>query len=143
MQFLGGVNIGLRHVYPAVEDVGFSEDDVFLANLVILFGILASRKPREVHDALAVSEVGHHALLPWAGLECLEAHDVALDLDIGHLGGHFPDAVYLAAVDIFVGEVLQKVIKGSDAEFVFQHLVPLRAYAREVFYFGIEDGGQL
>ena len=85
--------------------------------------------------------MGDDSLLTRACLECLESHYVPFNLDIRHLGGHLLDTVYLAAVDVFVGEVLQKVIKVVDAEFVSQHLLPLRAYAGEVFYFGVEDGG--
>ena len=85
--------------------------------------------------------MGYDALLSWTCLECLESHYVSLYLYVGHLGGHLSYTVYLTAVDVFVRKVLQKVIKGVDAEFVSQHLLPLRTYAWEVFYFGVEDGG--
>ena len=128
LHLLGGVNVGLRHVDAPVEDVRFAEDNVFLAYLIVCLGVFATGKPCEVHDTLAVGEMGYYTFLARTCLECLEAHDMPLDLDIRHFGGYLPDTVNLAAVDIFIGEILQKVIKGVDAEFVSQHLLPLRSY---------------
>ena len=105
LHFLGRVNVRLRHVDTPVEHVRFAEDDIFFANLIVGLSIFASCKPCEVHYALAVGEVCHHALLSRTCLECLKPHDMPFYLDIRHFGGYFPDTINLTAVDIFIRKI--------------------------------------
>ena len=81
-------------VDASVKDVRTSEDDIFLADGVVLFRVFAAIKPSEVHDLAApVSKVGHHTLLAGTHLKRLEAQDAAFDLYKRHVAIQFADAV--------------------------------------------------
>ena len=84
----------MGYVYASVIDVGTTEDDVFLADSVVLFGIFPTIEPCQVHHfATAVGKMGHHTFLACTHLERFKAEDAALDLHKRHVARQFWDAV--------------------------------------------------
>ena len=125
----------MRHVDASVIDVWSSENDIFLADGIALFGIFAAVEPREVHHlARPVGKVGYDAFLAGTHLEGLETEDVAFHLYERHVARQFADGVETAAVHMLVRVVLQQVAIRHDAQFLAQHFLALRSHPRQVLY---------
>ena len=116
-----------------VEDGGLAEDEIVRADTVVLLGILAaSTEPYQIHHTGTVAEVGDDALLASAHLKGLEAQDVAYDLYERHVARQLVDGVHLRAVHMLVGEVLEQVAEGLDAQLFAEHLLAVGTYPRQV-----------
>ena len=140
LQLVGGIHIGMRHVDATVIDVRSSEDDILLADGVVLLGILAAVKPREVHHlAGVVGKVSHDALLAGTHLEGLETEDMSFHLYERHVARQFADAVEAAAVNVLIGIILQQVAIAADAQLLVEQLLARRANPREVLYVLLQD----
>lgn len=61
----------------------------------------------------------------------LKTQDAAFHLNES-LGGEFVDGVKLGAIHMLIGEVLQQVSIGLDAQFPLQQILPLGTNARQV-----------
>ena len=116
-----------------VIDAWLAKHQVVRTYLVGLHGIFAAIEPHQVHDACTVREMSHHALLAGPHLEGLETQDVPHHLHKRHIARQLVYGIDLRAVHIFVGIILQQVTKCLDAKFLTQQLLPVGAYARQVF----------
>ena len=121
----------MGYLDAVVEDGGFAKDHILSTYLVLCLGRLSIFEPHQVHHARSITEMGYHTLLAWSHVEGLEAENAANDLNEGHVACQLVNGIDLRAVHILVGIVFQQVAKGTDAELCVQHLLSLRAYARQ------------
>ena len=124
--------IRMREVDAVVKDGGLAKDQVLRPDLIILLGIFAPIKPREVSNGRAVCKVSHNPFLTRPHGERLKTQDLTDHLHIRHVAREFVDGVDLRAVHVFIGIVFQQVTIGLKAELVAQHLLAVRPYAWQV-----------
>ena len=134
VQFRRLVYVGMGKLETSSEDGGTPEDNVFLANLVLLIYILSAAKPHEIHNTRAVAEVGDDAFLPDTGGELLKTEYAALYLHERHVARQLADAVNTAAVDVFVGIIFEQLSPRSDVEILAQDVPPSGADTRQILY---------
>ena len=96
-------------------------------------------KPHEVYDARAVGGMGHDSLLARSHVELLEGENLGAYLHEGHLATQLGDGVEVAAVDVFIGEVLQQVAPRVNAELLLQNLGTPWTNARQELDVLVED----
>ena len=137
LQAVGLVHFGMGKLVASAIDGGFSEDDVFGVYLIEILWALR-QEPHQIADARAVGEMSDDANLPWSHGKFLKTQDVAFHLYVG-IRGKFVDGVELRTVHMLIGEILQQVAKGLDAQFPLQQFLSLGAYARQVFDVLVED----
>ena len=134
-QFLCCVDVRMGDVDASVIDVRPSENDVFLADGVVLLGIFAAIEPRQVHHlATSIGKMGHDAFLAGTHLKGLETQYMPLHLHERHIARQFADAVEPAAIDMLVWVVFQQVAKRLDTQLIVEHLLPAWTYSRQVLY---------
>ena len=83
--------------------------------------------------------MGDDALLTGPHRKGFKAEDVSHDLHVRHFARQLVDSVDLRTVHIFIWIVFEQVTVCLDAEFVAQHLLAVRAYARQEFDVLIEN----
>ena len=126
------VDIGMGNVDTAVVSCRPSEHDVLLMHLILASQVLDALEPHQVHKARSVGKVGNQP--PMASLSRhLETPYFAFQLDVGHAAVQLTDGVDAAAVHVFIGEIIQQVVQGTDTRFLIEHSGPLRSYARQIF----------
>ena len=119
-------------VNATIIDVGAPENDIFLANGVVLLDVFSPVKPRQVHHFSAtISEMCHYTFLAGTHLESFKTQYVAFHLDKRHVAIQFAYAVKSAAVHMLIWIILEQVTVGLDAEFIAQQLLAVRANARQ------------
>ena len=123
----------MGEVDAVVENRGLAEDEIFSTDAIGLLGVFATIKPREVGDGGTISKMGHDTLFAGSHGEGLETQNVADDLHKRHVARQFVDGVNLRTVHIFIRIVFEQVTIGLNTELVAQHLLAVRAYARQVF----------
>ena len=114
-------------------DGRLAEDDIVGVHLQVFRQLLYTYEPHEVDNSRAVGEVGYDSLLARSLLKLLEAEDVSLQLDVGHLARQLADGVDAAAVDVFVGIILQQVAERTDVQLPLQDFFPMRSDPRYIF----------
>ena len=116
---------------PAAVDTRTPEEDVVFPYLYALLDEFDALKPSDVEKHLAIPEVPCQPML--ASLSRLfEAEELPHDLHERHLRGQLVNLVEAAAVDVLIGEGVQEVVPGLDAQLGFQHFRPRRADAGKV-----------
>ena len=122
----------MLHLNAVVEHRRASEDQIVLTGLVVLLGILAAIEPHQIHDASTIGEMGYDTLTARSHVESLKAQDAPHDLHEWHVARELADFIYLAAVHILIGIILQQVAESLNTEFFFQQLLAVGAYARQI-----------
>ena len=133
------VDVGMCKLVAASIDSRFAEHDVVDSHLIIIIYVLRALPPHEVHHAMAVAEVGHHALAPSTHGKLLKRQYPAPYLHKGHRAVKFVDGIYAAAVHILVWIVFQQVAPCVDVELAVEHGSALGTHAREKLYVLIEN----
>lgn len=134
VQFRRLIDVGMSKLETSSEDGGTPEDNVFLANLVLLIYILSAAKPHEIHNTRAVAEVGDDAFLPDTGGELLKTEYATLYLHERHVARQLADAVNTAAVDVFVGIIFEQLSPRGDVEILAQDVPPSGADTGQILY---------
>ena len=106
----------MRNVDASIEDTGPAENDVLLAEEVVLLDPLegSDLEPDEIHDTTSVSEMSNEmafASVPFL----LEAQNFTHHLNKRHVGRQFVDIVEPRAVDVLVREVVQQIAERGDS----------------------------
>ena len=105
--------------------------EVFNVSFDALLDESDSMEPSDVKEHLTVPEVACQVVL--TSLSCLlETEELPQDLYERHLGGQLFYLIKAAAVDVLVGEGVQQVVPGLDAQLGFQSLSPRWANAWNV-----------
>ena len=130
-QRVGRVYIGMREVYPVVEERRTAEDDIVGVQLHRLQYILLGVEPNAVHPAVPVSKMPYKAL-PSALAHLLETDELSADLHKGHVGSKFRRAVKPAPIYVLVGEIVQQVAPGLQTQFLLQGFGTLRTDTRQI-----------
>ncbi len=129
----------MRYLYAVVENCWFPEYDIFFMAVIVGSHHFCSVKPYEVTYSRAVAEMSRHNSLSVPGRCLLETEDMPFHLYKGHVRCQFVYSVYLAAVNIFIWVMLNKVTVGYDAQFLVQDVLAARTYTLEILYVLVQD----
>ena len=127
-----GVYLGVDDVEPLVEHGGFAEDEVLLVGRKLGGEVLKTLKPDEFQFAGAVVGNGNGTLLAPLAHEG-KAADTGPHLDVGHLEGKLGNGVHAGTVDVAIGNVVEHVLVGLDAQLLREEGSPLLADTGEEF----------
>ena len=121
----------MRHVYTAAEYGGFAEYHVLHTGTVSVKGVLDSAEPNQVGNGRSIGEMGNQTLAS-ALTYLLKTEYLTLELDIGHGAVNLLYLEDTAAVNVFVREVVEKILQRVYLELTFQEGGSCRAYARQI-----------
>ena len=129
----------MRYLYATAIDGGLAEDNELFAHLIVFVDILRSTEPHEIHHAHAVGGMAHDTLLSRSHLILFIAQDACPYLHKRHVGRQLAYGVDVAAVNILVWEIGEKVTPRLYAELLAEKLFLVWTYARKVHYVLIEN----
>ena len=117
---------------PSHEEARLPVHEVRLAGLQRLLYPLDALEPGELEGARSVGEPGREAAAPLLA-RGLDAGDDAGEQDVLGLRGDLGDGADARLVDVAVGEMVQQVAEGVDAQLLPEQVGPQRTDALEVF----------
>ena len=129
----------MRELIATAIDAWLAEHDVFHTHLVLLVNILRTVEPHEVYYPMSVAEVAYNALLARSLTELLERQNLSFQLHERHIGLQLIDAIDAAAVNVFIGVILQQLTPRRNAELLLQNLGAPRSHAGQVLDVLVED----
>ena len=113
-----------------------TEEGIFHPYLISLGDILDTLKPHQIDCSRSIGKGSHQPAARAFALRGI-GYDATPQLYVGHRAGYLAYAIGLAAVDIFVGEVVEQVAIGANTQLASQQLGTLRSYTFKEFYVGL------
>ena len=133
---LGGIvygHFGVRDRPYAAVFLRLAEDDVFLADPVVVFHRLGFGKPYAFHQPVAVGEYAAESH-PRAFALKFELQEPSAYLHGGHLPFQFLYLIEPALVEIAEREIVQQLAHRADAELLLQRVGPERSHTLQIHY---------
>ncbi len=128
----------MRNIPLAVEEIGFSEDDVLLVELVLAFDETDTLKPDQVDEAGTVGKMRHQPPFP-SFSKGFKGGDLPLQLDVGLRLVNLVHVVHPRPVDISIGVPPKQVSQRKDIELLLQDIGSFGSHAGNIFYFGLKN----
>ena len=125
------VYLGMCHVDAASEYGGFTEYHVLHTWTVSVKCVFDSAEPNQVGNCGSIGEMGHQTLAS-ALAYLLKTEYLTLELDIGHGAVNLLYLEDTAAVNVFVREVVEKILQRVYLELTFKEGGSCRTYAGQV-----------
>ena len=119
----------MLHLYTIVEDAWFTKDKIVGTYFIVLLGVFTTIKPNQIHDACAIREMSHYALLARPHLESLETQDMSYHLHERHVASQLAYTINLRTIYVFIRVILEQVAVGLDAQFLTERLPAIGTYA--------------
>jgi hypothetical protein len=64
--------------------------------------------------------------------DCFKTKNFTAKLDIRHVPVYLMDVIKTATVNIFIREIIQQILKGTNIQFLRQDIRSLRAYSLQI-----------
>ena len=129
----------MRELITTAIDARLAEHDVLHTHLVLLVYVLRAVEPHKVYHPMSVAEMANDALLARSLTELLKRQNLSFQLHERHIGLQLVDAIDAAAVNVFIGVILQQLTPRRDAELLLQNLGAPRSHAGQVLDILVED----
>ena len=130
-QFGCRINIRMSNVNTSVKHGRLTEDNVFSIRLILAHHKLQSLKPYQINDSCSVREMTNQTSLA-SFPDCFKTKNFTAKLDIRHVPVYLMDVIKTATVNIFIREIIQQILKGTNIQFLRQDIRSLRAYSLQI-----------
>ena len=118
----------MSDVYASVEYRRLTKNNVRFVRFVFALNKFQALKPNQVNDSCTVREMPDQTALP-SFAKGFEAQYLSAQLDVRHIPVYLMNVIKPAAVYVFIRKLIQKVLEGTDVQFLLQNGSPMGAYS--------------